>query len=429
MCFDDPIILDQESFDNLMTDTEQRRICWMYHDILSDRKVARMFDRYARKGTPVGEAWTAMAWVAAGRQENSFYLLYKWYDDFYGPPKWGDLYYIQRDGGLDDGVLVRHLNMDFLVQLGSRGQSWRESLWNRVSENATDFFGENEFETRALRQILRWLDENPGEELETFDWYLGPRNDGEKAAQCATIAAYFLSIQSMEEIVYNIVVTDGGESAVHHMHTHDFLEILKRMNSAVDARRLPELGSVFQELADGFCPEPVRTPELPRSAGRAMLAMTQNGQLTWLRLGGQGKRKLLRELYSRYAPRYVWDMFHHCQAQVYFTFIHRPPVRGLHRGVYLISRFEDQRGMDVTQLFWLENINCGVVHLCDGDFFEELADMLLARPAREVVMHGGRRRADDLAAAYAGLLKEAYEKVERGITQHRGTESDAESIY
>lgn len=28
-----------------------------------------------------------MAWVAAGYQEDSFYLLFKWYEDFYDPPQ------------------------------------------------------------------------------------------------------------------------------------------------------------------------------------------------------------------------------------------------------------------------------------------------------------------------------------------------------
>ena len=35
MYFDDPIYLDRSSFEDLMVDTDQHRICWMYHDILS----------------------------------------------------------------------------------------------------------------------------------------------------------------------------------------------------------------------------------------------------------------------------------------------------------------------------------------------------------------------------------------------------------
>ena len=78
MYFDDPIYLDRSSFEDLMVDTDQHRICWMYHDILSHPRIAWMFDKYAGKGTPIREAWTTMAWVAAGHQEDSFYLLFKW---------------------------------------------------------------------------------------------------------------------------------------------------------------------------------------------------------------------------------------------------------------------------------------------------------------------------------------------------------------
>ena len=267
MCFDDPIYLDHESFDDLVEDTEQCRICWMYHDILSDIKIAGMFARYAGSGAPTGEARTAVAWVAAGREENSFYLLFKWYDDFCSPPERGDLYYVEREQGPDGEVRVRQLNLDFQNQLGPQGQAWCRSLWTKVSANASRFFGDSEFETSPIGRILRLLDDSPGQELEVFDWYLGRKSDGEKAAQCATIAAYFWGIQSIEEIIYHIVVTDGGENAVHYLHTRDFLEILGRLSGAVDMKRLSELGGVFQELADGFCRQPVRSPTLSRSAG------------------------------------------------------------------------------------------------------------------------------------------------------------------
>ena len=49
MYFDDPIYLDRSSFEDLMVDTDQHRICWMYHDILSHPRIAWMFDKYAGK--------------------------------------------------------------------------------------------------------------------------------------------------------------------------------------------------------------------------------------------------------------------------------------------------------------------------------------------------------------------------------------------
>ena len=119
MCFDDPIYLDRGSFEDLMVDTDQHRICWMYHDILSHPRIAWLFDKYAGKGTPIREAWTTMAWVAAGYQEDSFYLLFKWYEDFYDPPQRSDLYFVEREGP-DGEIRVRFLNRDFQNKLERR---------------------------------------------------------------------------------------------------------------------------------------------------------------------------------------------------------------------------------------------------------------------------------------------------------------------
>ncbi len=56
-----------------MVDTDQHRICWMYHDILSHplhrldvRQICRKRDTHSRS---MGQS---MAWVAAGHQEDSF---------------------------------------------------------------------------------------------------------------------------------------------------------------------------------------------------------------------------------------------------------------------------------------------------------------------------------------------------------------------
>ena len=83
--------------------------------------------------------------------------------------------------------------------------------------------------------------------------------------------------------------------------------------------------------------------------------------------------------------------------------------------------------MDITDLFWLEHVTGGVVHLCDGDFFEELMDLLLSKDRVEITLHGGRRRAEDLPATNSVLLKEAYDKLERGVIRRQG--SDRERIY
>lgn len=426
MSFDDPIYLDLDAFEEFVSDTDQHRICWMYHDALSNPKIAWMFDRYAGTGTPIREAWTTMAWVAAGRLENSCYILFKWYADFSSPPERGDLYYIEQDQGMDKELRVRLVNTEpILHQLGRRGQAMWENFLGKISDNASSFFGESDFEASPIGRILRLADDNPGQELEAFDWYLGRRNDWDKAAQCATISAYFSALRSIQEIIYNIVVTDGGENAVHHMHTTDLLGILKHLtNGPIDIKRLGELAGIFQELSEAFCLDPHRSHLLDRTVGRGLSQWSSDGTVRWVRLGGQGSQKLLRELYCRCDPRRVWDVFHRCQADIYYTVFRRPPGRGLRRGVYIISRFEDQRGMDITDLFWLENLTGGVVHLCGGEFFDELLDQLLSKISREVVLHGGRRRSEDLAATYASLLKDAFDKLERGPGHFRSSERE-----
>ena len=191
MSFDDPIYLDRTSLELLMDDTDQHRICWMYHDVLSDPKIAWMFDKYAGKGTPIRDGWTTMAWVAAAQQEDSFYLLFKWYADFYGPPQRGDLYLVERDQGPDGELRVRYLNMDFQHKLGPQGRAWCASFLGRVSQNASGFFGETDFESNVVGKLIRVLEINPGRELEAFDRYLKARDDLSKGQQCATISAYF----------------------------------------------------------------------------------------------------------------------------------------------------------------------------------------------------------------------------------------------
>ena len=165
MCFDDPIYLDRGSFEDLMVDTDQHRICWMYHDILSHPRIAWLFDKYAGKGTPIREAWTTMAWVAAGYQEDSFYLLFKWYEDFYDPPQRSDLYFVEREGP-DGEIRVRFLNRDFQNKLERRELAWCESFPVRVSQNASYFFGDSKFDANPVGRILQLLGRNAGRELE-----------------------------------------------------------------------------------------------------------------------------------------------------------------------------------------------------------------------------------------------------------------------
>ena len=47
MPFDDPIYLDRDSFEELMVDTDEHRLCWMYHDLLSSARIAWLLDESA----------------------------------------------------------------------------------------------------------------------------------------------------------------------------------------------------------------------------------------------------------------------------------------------------------------------------------------------------------------------------------------------
>ena len=76
---------------------------------------------------------------------------------------------------------------------------------------------------------------------------------------------------------------------------------------------------------------------------------------------------------------------------------------------------EDQTGLDVTGLFWLENVTVGVAHLCKGEFFEELLDLLLSRPTREAALPAARPREETMVSGYSYLLQEAFEQYGRGM--------------
>lgn len=412
MYFDDPIYLDPSAFEVLMADTDQHRICWMYHDILSHPRIAGMFDQYAGKGASPREEWTTMAWVAAGCQEGSFYLLFKWYEDFYGPPQRSDLYYIEQER---ETIRVRYLDCDFETRLDRRGVAWGERFLARVSANATRFFGEIDFDSNPVGRILRLLASSPGRELDALDRYFGRRSDWEKSLQCATVSAYFRSIQAVQEILYSLVVSDGAAGGVNYMHTDDLLDLLRPISARVDEVRLPALADQFQRLAEGFFDTPNRAPYLTRGAGRLLSDRTDTGEIRWLKITGPSGRRLLRDLYAQCAPRAMWDVFYRWQGEIYFTVLRHPLSRDLRRGVYVLSRFEDQVGLDVTGMFWLENLSLGVAHLCQGDFFEELLDQLLSRAIREAALPAFRPRPENPVGGYSHLLKEAFDQYNRGF--------------
>ena len=83
--------------------------------------------------------------------------------------------------------------------------------------------------------------------------------------------------------------------------------------------------------------------------------------------------------------------------------------------MYLLSRFEDQTGLDVTGMFWLENVSVGVAHLCQGEFFEDLLDLLISRYPMQGKLPPVRPWGQDLVGEYSHLLKETFAQYSRGF--------------
>ena len=59
---------------------------------------------------------------------------------------------------------------------------------------------------------------------------------------CATMAAYFRSIQAIREILFRLVDSDGrvGRGS-HHMTADELVDILRSLSAKVDEERLPVL--------------------------------------------------------------------------------------------------------------------------------------------------------------------------------------------
>ena len=363
MPFDDPIYLDRDSFEELMVDTDEHRLCWMYHDLLSSARIAWLLDESAGKGSDVHESWASMAWVAAGHQPGSFYLLYKWYEDSWGPPQRSDLYYVEPGGSAGD-LRVRALDQSFREKLNRRELAWCDSFPARVSRNAAYFFGDQDFWISQMETLLQVAQSSPGQELAAFDRYFGRRPDGEKAMLGGTMSAYFRSIEAVRSVLYGLLESDGRlASAGHYLGTEALLAALRPLTDAVDVRMLPDLTDFFEHLAQRFYEGPSLGAYLTRQAGRILEARTESGQLRWLRLNNQSGRMLLRALDCRCAPSLAWDVFHRWNGALYFTALRRPLGGELPRGVCVLARFEDQTGRDVTSLFWLSNVTGGEVRL------------------------------------------------------------------
>ena len=54
-----------------------------------------------------------------------------------------------------------------------------------------------------------------------------------------------------------------------------------------------------------------------------------------------------------------------------------------------------------------------MVHLCEGEFFEELLDLLLTVSIRETPLQGVIDRRGDQAAQYESLLRASFDKYTR----------------
>ena len=126
---------------------------------------------------------------------------------------------------------------------------------------------------------------------------------GEKSLLCTTISAYFRGVQAIREILYGLVDSDGRAAEGRRpMHTSDLLDLLTPCPWGWEEARLPELGTLFQELADGFFDEPNRAPYLGRTSGRLLMDMTETGAALVAAGPFQRPAPLCRELYGRCAP-------------------------------------------------------------------------------------------------------------------------------
>ncbi len=56
----------------------------------------------------------------------------------------------------------------------------------------------------------------------------------------------------------------------------------------------------------------------------------------------------------------------------------------------------------------------GVAHLCKGEFFEELLDLLLSRPTREAALPAARPREETMVSGYSYRFR-AFEQYGRGM--------------
>ena len=410
MYIEAPIKLSREDFILLMEETNRHRICWMYHDVLSDQQIARLFTRLAR--IEEEEDWqeqTVMAWVAPCRQENSYYLLFKWYSDFYDPPERIELFLVHRQPGTGGEPVLRLVEMAFTAQLNERGLNWYRNLWGMVSDNVSWFFGEEDFEENAMRHILQKVASHRGEEMEVFEWYYRRRSDGELSLQCRTLEAYFRCIGVVMEMVHSTLEA-RGEPAGDDPYTQMLWGILERMSAVVELNQVSSYALSFSKMADGFFRQPVRAPVISRNARQQLISQTERGDIRWLRLRDWESQDTLRELYFQCNPLGLWDVFQPWRGEMFFTVLRRSVAVEAHRGVYVLTRFADQRGGYVTDLFWLENTMGCVAHLCGGELLEELLDSVRDSYVQEKELPDSKEERT-ITGIYHDL-REIYEAVE-----------------
>ena len=118
-----------------------------------------------------------------------------------------------------------------------------------------------------MGRILQLLGRNAGQ-LELFELvFLAGASDG-RSPGCATIAAYFRSVQAIREILFSLVASDGKTpEGSRHMRADDQLEILKPVSAQIDEERLPALGRLFQDPTRMAFDEPAAPPT--SAGGRA----------------------------------------------------------------------------------------------------------------------------------------------------------------
>ncbi len=242
-----------------------------------------------------------------------------------------------------------------------------------------------------------------------------PAQRREKSRLCATIAAYFRSVQAIREILFSLVASDGKTpEGSRHMRADDLLEILKPVSAQIDEERLPALGRLFQDLADGFLTNPAAPPT---SAGGGPGLDRPHGDRGNFAGCGWADRAAAGSSGSCTAavPPECGDVFHRWQGEVYYTVLRRPLSQDLPRGSTFSPGLRTRPAwMSPACSGWRMSL-WGWRICARGSFLRNCWTSSSPVPTREAALPAARPREETMVSGYSYLLQEAFEQYGRGM--------------